>query len=79
MYRTEQDCPLPGGTTVDFGHWQPIEGEIDRRWSIEEEKGKKKKRRRNNTAPSSPARRRHPPIAHGRFSKIEVTLSLSLF
>ncbi|RWW09058.1 hypothetical protein GW17_00027469 [Ensete ventricosum] len=46
------DCPLPGGSSknrpsiVDFGHRRLIEGEIDRRWSIEREKGKKKKRNR---------------------------------
>ncbi|RWV80024.1 hypothetical protein GW17_00058759, partial [Ensete ventricosum] len=33
-------------SAVDFGHQRSIEGEIDRRQSIEGEKGKKKKRKR---------------------------------
>ncbi|RWW61284.1 hypothetical protein BHE74_00031666, partial [Ensete ventricosum] len=53
-------------SAVDFGYRRSIEGEIDRRRSIEEEKGKKKrkrikkKRRRKNT---SPARCRGPRVA----------------
>ncbi|RRT46795.1 hypothetical protein B296_00054225 [Ensete ventricosum] len=40
--RYHQNRPL----MVDFGHRQSIEGEIDRRRSIEGEKGKKKKKRK---------------------------------
>ncbi|RZS08785.1 hypothetical protein BHM03_00039803, partial [Ensete ventricosum] len=46
------DRPLPGGTAknrpsmVDFGRQRPIDGEIDRRRSIEGEKEKKKKKRK---------------------------------
>ncbi|RWW60952.1 hypothetical protein BHE74_00032018 [Ensete ventricosum] len=46
------DRPLPGGSVknrpaaVDFGRRRLILKEIDRRWSIEEEKGKKRKRKK---------------------------------
>ncbi|RZS22587.1 hypothetical protein BHM03_00055386, partial [Ensete ventricosum] len=70
------DRPLPGGSvknrlsTVNFGRQRPIEEEIDRRWSIEEEKGKKKRKRkkkrgRKNT---SPARRPRSPAVTARRS-----------
>ncbi|RZS25968.1 hypothetical protein BHM03_00059250, partial [Ensete ventricosum] len=45
-------------SAVDFGRQWPIEEEIDRRWSIEEENGKKKRKRkkkkrgRKNTLPA---------------------------
>ncbi|RWV97820.1 hypothetical protein GW17_00039368, partial [Ensete ventricosum] len=56
-------------STIDFGHPRLIEGEIDRRRSIEgdrrSEKKKKRKRRRNRTsivaAHRSPVRRRPCP------------------
>ncbi|RZS14788.1 hypothetical protein BHM03_00046526, partial [Ensete ventricosum] len=68
-------------SVVDFGHWRPIEGEIDRRWSIEGEKGKKKKRKRRKKkkrrrripcavlarTPLPPVSRRHSQVARGRF------------
>ncbi|RZS16957.1 hypothetical protein BHM03_00049036, partial [Ensete ventricosum] len=57
------DRPLPGGT-AKISRWRSIKGEIDRRWSIEEEQGKrkekkrkrrkKKKKKRRNTSPARP-------------------------
>ncbi|RWW26261.1 hypothetical protein GW17_00009367 [Ensete ventricosum] len=64
-------CQVTGMRTAHYRAVSPkidrqrsIEGEIDHRRSIEEEKGKKRKRRkkkrRKNTVPSSPARHRCP-------------------
>ncbi|RWV91520.1 hypothetical protein GW17_00046190 [Ensete ventricosum] len=77
------DRPLPGGSIknrpsmVNFGHRRPIEEEIDRRRSIEEENGKKKRKRKRkkrgikNTSPvrrpRPPARDRRPRVARSRF------------
>ncbi|RWW33668.1 hypothetical protein GW17_00001586 [Ensete ventricosum] len=73
--------------------WQSIEREIDRRWSIEEEKGKKKRKRKKEEegkkeylvrVPSSPAGCLRTVAAHGSgrlFScarrKIEATAPLT--
>ncbi|RWW29167.1 hypothetical protein GW17_00006318, partial [Ensete ventricosum] len=71
------DRPLPGGTTknrssaVDFGHERPIEGEIDRRRSIEGDRRSEKKGRRRRRGeeteplPSLPAGRPRAIAAHG--------------
>ncbi|RRT38193.1 hypothetical protein B296_00050087 [Ensete ventricosum] len=54
--------------TVDFDRWRSIEGEIDRRWSIEEKKKeeeeekKKEEEEKKYLAPSSSAHR--PRVAH---------------
>ncbi|RWW41412.1 hypothetical protein BHE74_00053111 [Ensete ventricosum] len=52
--------------TVDFDRWRSIEGEIDRRRSIEEEKRKRKRRRRKKKKRRrSTSHRPHRHIAHG--------------
>ncbi|RWW06248.1 hypothetical protein GW17_00030434 [Ensete ventricosum] len=70
------DRPLPGSSAknrssaVDFSRRRPIEEEIDRRWSIEEEKGKKKREKKEEKKeylvgmPSSPTCRRRPRVAY---------------
>ncbi|RWW27194.1 hypothetical protein GW17_00008385 [Ensete ventricosum] len=67
-------------SAIDFNHRRSIEGEIDRRRSIEGEKGKKKKkkRRRGEEEPtfhvtSSPAHRRRPRPSPCAGRKIETT------
>ncbi|RZS18579.1 hypothetical protein BHM03_00050859, partial [Ensete ventricosum] len=80
------DCPLPSAiwpkrpSTIDFDCRRSIEGDIERRQSIEGEKGKKKKkkrgRRKKYLASSLPVRRRRlgvarvslPPSPAGDFS-----------
>ncbi|RZR97275.1 hypothetical protein BHM03_00026424 [Ensete ventricosum] len=66
-------------STVDFDRWQPIEGEIDRRRSIEGEKGKKKnkrkrrkkkKRRRTYFPCDVLAHESSPPSPAGAFSPV---------